>query len=94
MLAIIAFGNGTLVIPVNPEASLTISVTVRTIPVGDDGIAVLFMFSFIDVADTSSQVPAFNSFCPSQLMYIEKFSLSSIYDFVTDVHDTALSNAC
>ena len=80
---VIAFGNGTLVIPVNPLASSTIFVTVKTNPVGEDGMAAEFMFSFNDVADTSSHVPAFNGFNPSQLIYNELSSLNSIFTIIS-----------
>ena len=51
------------------------------------------MFSFNDVADTSSHVPAFNGFNPSQLRYIEKSSLNSTYDLSAEEQFTALSKA-
>ncbi len=69
------------------------SVTVKTIPVGEDGIAALFMFSFNEVDDTSSQVPAFNAFAPSQLRYNEKSSLNSTYDLSAEEQLTALRRA-
>ena len=73
-----ALGNGTLVFPVKMVPLFTTSVTVRDIPVGEDGTAVLFKLSCNSVADTSAQVPPFRGLAPSQLRKREKSSLNSI----------------
>ena len=93
MAATISFGSGTLVLPLKMLLACTILVTFSTNPVGELGIAALFMFSFNSVAEISSHVPAFNSLAPSQLMYIELSFLNSTHDLSGDEQFTWLSKA-